>query len=104
MFYKDIKVESFDNQHKKIADFTSREKIINYYDSLKIPIKPIIKNSKTGEIFTGRFMINTYRTYFYWSENNKSYEIFINYLNNFSYYNIQEDWYSGHIYKTYYFD
>jgi hypothetical protein len=102
LFYKNIEVPSFDNKHKEIVDFTSREKIIKYYDSLKISIKPVIKNSKTGEIYTGQFMIDNYKTRFYFSEKEKYYEMFTNYLTNSTYYNIREYWYSGHISEMHY--
>ncbi|MCV9928758.1 hypothetical protein OIU83_13895 [Flavobacterium sp. LS1R49] len=102
LFYKNIEVPSFDNKHNEIVDFTSREKIIKYYDSLKISIKPVIKNSKTGEIYTGQFMIDTHKTRFYFSEKEKYYEMFTNYLTNSTYYNIREYWYSGHISEMHY--
>ncbi|MEA9412501.1 hypothetical protein [Flavobacterium sp. PL02] len=102
LFYKNIHVEVFDNKHKEIVDFTSRGKIIKYYDSLKISIKPVIKNSKTGEIYPGQFMIDNYKTRFYFSEKEKYYEMFTNYLTNSTYYNVREYWYSGHISEMHY--
>jgi hypothetical protein len=102
LFYKNVYVEDFDNKHKEIVDFTSREKIIKYYDSLKISIKPVIRNSKTGEIYEAQFMIDTYKTRFFCSEGNKSYNMFTNYLTNSTYYDIREYWYSGHISEMHY--
>lgn len=102
LFYKNIYIGAFDNKHKEIVDFTSREKIIKYYDSLKISIKPVVKNSKTGEIYTSQFMIDNCKTRFFYSEENKSYNLFTNYLTNSTYYDIREYWYSGHISEIYY--
>lgn len=104
LFYKEINVEFFNKTQNKSPGLTSTEKIIKYYDSLKISVKLIIKNSEIGGYYTGQFMIDNYRTRFYFSEKEKYYGMFTNYLNNFTYYNINEYWYSGHINEIYYFD
>jgi hypothetical protein len=104
LFYKEIDIDFFNKTQNASPGFTSTEKIINYYNSLEISVKPIIKNNETGEEFTGQFMIDNYRTRFFFSEKEKYYGMFTNYLNNFTYYDIREYWYSGRISEIYYFD
>lgn len=104
LFYKDISIEFFDKTQNEMPDFTSRKKIINYYDSLKISIEPVIKDAKEGDNYATQFIIDGYRTRFFYSEKDKDYEMFTNYLTNSTCYPITEDWYSGYIYKVYYFD
>lgn len=102
LFYKNIVVYSFNRSQNKIADFTSKEKIIKYYDSLKIPIKQIINNNSINEEYPKRFLIDNYKTFIDYSDKG-FYEISINYVNNFTYRDILEDWYAGHVNKVRYF-
>lgn len=104
LFYKEIDVEYFDKTQNAIPGFTSWEKITNYYDSLKISIKPVVKNTNTGEVYTELFMVDNYRTRFFFSDKDKYYGMFTNYLNKSTYYDIREFWYSGRISEIYYFD
>ncbi|MDA6072715.1 hypothetical protein NJT12_24130 [Flavobacterium sp. AC] len=101
LFYKEIDVEFFDKSHNQIPGFESWKKIINYYNSLKIPIEPVVKNINTGELYTGLFMVDNYRTRFFFSEEEKYYGMFTNYLNNSTYCNILEYWYSGYVLEMY---
>lgn len=103
LFYKEINVQFF-NKTQNIPGFTSWKNIINYYDNLKISVKPVIKNFKTGEKYTDRFLIDNYKTRFYFSEKKGYYGMFTNYMNNFTYYDIRDSWYSGRISEIYYFD
>ncbi|WP_133524201.1 hypothetical protein [Flavobacterium sp. 245] len=77
LLYKDIIVDPIDESQKDIADFTSRDKIIKYYNGVKTSIKSQIKNKKTGEMYSNRFLINNYNTRFYMD--NHSYEMFVDY-------------------------
>lgn len=104
LFYKQIDVEFFDETQNSIPGFTSWKKIINYYNSLKIPIEPVVKNTNTGELYTELFMVDNYRTRFFFSEKDKYYGMFTNYLNNSTYYDIRQYWYSGDVFEMYYFD
>lgn len=104
LFYKEIDVDFFDKSHNQTPGFTSWKKIINYYNSLKIPITPVVKNTNTGELYTNLFLVDNYRTRFFFSEEEKYYGMFTNYLNNFTYYDIRLHWYSGDVFEIYYFD
>jgi len=77
LLYKDIIVDPIDKSQKDIADFTSKDKIIKYYTRFKTSIKSEIKNKKTGEMYSNRFLINNYNTRFYMD--NHSYEMFVDY-------------------------
>jgi len=77
LLYKDIIVNSIDKSRKEIADFTSLDKVIRYYEDLKISIKPQIKNKETGEVYSNRFIIDNYKTRFYTEDN--FYEMFVDY-------------------------
>lgn len=104
LFYKDISVENFDKTKKELPNLTSRETIINYYKEIKISIEPIKKDAKEGEKYATQFIIDGYITRFFYSNQEDNFEMFTNYLTNSTSYPIKNDWYSGHIYKTYYFD
>lgn len=104
LFYKEINIYYFDENQNKTPGFTNTNEIIKYYRNLKIPIEPIIKNNISGERFTDRFMVNNYRTRFYFSKIDKQYGIFVNYLNQIMYYNTYELWYSGQIINMHYYD
>lgn len=104
LFHKDVEVNFFDKTQNQSPGFKSTDQIIKYYDNLKISLKPIIKNILTGEHYTGQFMIDNYRTRFYFSEKEKYYGIFVNYLNDITFYNNREHWYSGRIDEIYYYD
>lgn len=103
LFYKNIQVLTLDKSRNEIADFTSRKKIIKYYDSLKISIKPMVKNSISNEIYPTQFMIENFRTRFFFSEEKESYNMFTNYMTNTTYYHIEDDWYSGYATKPHYY-
>ncbi|MBF4516682.1 hypothetical protein IRZ71_10015 [Flavobacterium sp. ANB] len=92
--YKSIIIKSLDKTTKRIADLTTKEKIIKYYDSLKISIKPFFEKNISTEKYTTLFMIDNYRTIIYYNDKDSSYEMFTNYKNNYNY-NILEDWYGG---------
>lgn len=101
LFYKNIIVYSY-SKSKKIADFTTKEKIIRYYDSLRIPIKSIFSNNSINKEYPKRFLIDNYKTFIDYSDEG-FYEMSVNYVNDFTYRDIQEDWYAGHIIKVRYF-
>jgi hypothetical protein len=102
LFYKDIIVYSVDKSQKKIADFTSKEKIIKYYRSIKIPIEPIFDDRKNKE-YPRCFLIDNYRVHIDYSEKEQFYEFFINYINDDFYRNTIEDCYSGQLSKIRYY-
>ncbi|MBF4516680.1 hypothetical protein IRZ71_10005 [Flavobacterium sp. ANB] len=104
LFYKDISIEFFDKTQNKMPDLTSRKKIINYYNGIKVSIEPLIKDAKEGEKYATQFLIDNYKTRFFYSDTKSDYEIFTNYLMSSTSYPIKEDWYSGYIYEVYYFD
>lgn len=104
LFYKDVSIEFFDKTEKKVPNLTSRKKIINYYKKNKIPIEPKIKNANEGEKYATQFIIDGYFTRFFYSNKEDNFEMFTNYLTTSTAYPIKDDWYSGHIYKVYYFD
>jgi hypothetical protein len=103
LFYKSIIVDPFIRSHKEIADLTSKEKIERYYDSLKIPVKIIIKGNLSSETRPTLFTINNYKTSIQYSEKYRSYEMFTNYINNSIYYDILDTWYYGLMRNTHYF-
>lgn len=103
LFYKEINVISFKNQSKEIPDLTSKEKIIKYYNNYKIKVQPLYEQNSTKD-YTTIYMVDNYKTIIYYSDKESSYRIFINYLNNSSYYDIRDSWYSGRISEIYYFD
>lgn len=92
LLYKDIIVNSIDKSRKEIADFTSLDKVIRYYESLKISIKPQIKNKETGEVYSNRFIIDNYKTRFYTEDN--FYEMFVDYKGD-NYHAILDHLYGG---------
>lgn len=94
--YKSIIVRSLDQTARGIADLTTEEKIIKYYDSLKISIKPFFEKNISTEKYTTLFMIDNYRTIIYYNDKDPSYELFTNYKNNYNY-NVLEDWYTGRV-------
>lgn len=49
-------------------------------------------------------MIDNYKSIIYYSDTDNCYRFFTNYLNNSTYYDIREYWYSGSIMEMYYFD
>lgn len=102
LFYKNIVVYSINRSPKTIADFTSKAKIIKYYNDLNIPIKPIFINNSVREEYPKRFLIDGYRTFIDYSDKGY-YEMSVNYVNDFTYRDILEDWYSGHLNKIRYF-
>jgi hypothetical protein len=101
LFYKNIVVKSLDKPQKEIADLTTKEKIIRYYDSLNIPIKPIFENEFKKH--PSLFLIDNYKTRIYYLEKEKYYDIFINYINGDSYHNTLETWYSGQMSHSRYY-
>jgi hypothetical protein len=102
LFYKNIVVYSINKFKKGIADLTSKEKIMKYYDSLKVSIKPMFDDKKNDEAKPFFFMINNYKMRIYYSEENQSYDMFVNYLIDSDNYNVLEDWYSGYLSKKHY--
>ncbi|WP_289662017.1 hypothetical protein [Flavobacterium panacagri] len=103
LFYKEINVIFFNNQNKNIPDLTSKEKTLKYYHNINIPIEPLYELSSTKNYPT-RYMIDNYKSIIYYSDTDNCYRFFTNYLNNSTYYDIREYWYSGAIYEMYYFD
>ncbi|MCP2027859.1 hypothetical protein L1276_003019 [Flavobacterium sp. HSC-32F16] len=103
LFYKEINVISFNNQNKNIPDLTSKEKILKYYHNINIPTKPLYEQNSTKNYPT-IYKIDNYKTIIYYSDTDNYYRFFTNYLNNSTYYDIREYWYSGSIYEMYYFD
>jgi len=94
LFYKNIIVYSVAKKRKEIADLTSNEKIIKFYDSLNVSIKPISDGITSNKKFTTLFIIDDYKTKIYYSHKNKSYDIFINYIHG--------DWYSRDVFYVWY--
>ncbi|MBS7230992.1 hypothetical protein KHA90_08145 [Flavobacterium psychroterrae] len=91
IFLKSIIVNSIDKK-EKIVDLTSEEKIINYYDSLKIPIKLIFEGKKSTKNHHTLFLINNYKTRIYYY--NQGYEMLTNYSDAWMpFWNITEEWY-----------
>lgn len=92
LLYKDIIVDLIDKSQKDIADFTNKDKIIKYYNGVKTLIKSQIKNKKTGEMYSNRFLINNYNTRFYMD--NHSYEMFVDYKED-NFHDVLDRLYSG---------
>lgn len=102
LFYKDIIVFSIDKSQNKIVDLTTKEKIIKYYDSIKIPIKPIYHNEKVIEKYSKDFLIDNHKTSIIF-DGEDFYELFVNYISDDTYKHILEDWYSGKMSSTRYY-
>lgn len=104
LFYKSLIVYSIDRSQKNIAELISKEKIINYYKTLNIPIKPIYKTDSIKDKYPKRFLIGNYKTFIDYSSDGQEYhEVFINYINGDFYRNILDDWYSGHMSNSRYY-
>ncbi|KIO50737.1 hypothetical protein [Flavobacterium hibernum] len=103
LFYKSIIVLTSDTPQKQIADLTSKEKITKYYNNLKIPVRIIIEDNLSSKEHPTLFIINKYKTSIQYSEKDKSYELFTNYLNDSIYYDILDTWYYGLMRNTHYF-
>lgn len=103
LFYKEINVIFFNNQNKNIPDLTSKEKILKYYHNINIPIKPLYEQNSTKNYPT-IYMIDNYKSIIYYSDTDNCYRFFTNYLNNSTYYDIRQYWYSGDVFEMYYFD
>ncbi|ENA1795602.1 hypothetical protein ABF176_002449 [Flavobacterium psychrophilum] len=81
--YKSIYVYEVDKSKKHIPDFSTQKKIKHYYDSLKIPIVPILEGTRSTKKYTTLFYINKYKTSIEYSKHTKpSYNILTNYYNN----------------------
>lgn len=96
--YKSIIVEDFDKKDKEITDFTTKKKIICYYDSLKIPIKPLLVKDISTKEHPTVFLIGNLKTRIRYSDKKHPfYECSINYINNDNYtiHNIIGTYYSG---------
>ncbi len=104
LFYKNIIVYSIDRSQTKIADLTSKEKIMQYYKNIKISIKPIFINDSINEKYPRRFLIDNHETFIdYSSDEQEYYELFTNYLNGDIYRNTLDDWYSGRMSNSRYY-
>lgn len=103
LFYKEINVVFLKSQNKNTPDLTSKEKIIKYYNNITVPIKPLYEQNSTKK-YTTIYSIDNRKTIIYYSDKNSSYRLFTNYLNNSTYYDIREFWYSGHISEIHYYD
>jgi len=103
LFYKSIIVPTSNKTQKGIADLTTKAKITKYYDSIKIPIKVLIKGQLSSQEHPTLFFINNYKTSIQYSEKDKSYDFFTNYLDDFIYYDILDTWYYGLMRNTHYF-
>jgi hypothetical protein len=100
--YKNVFFYAVDKNKKYIADFRTTETIIKYYDSLKIPFKPIIDGKRSTKKHTTLFMINNYKTQIYNSikKNEIAYEMITNYVDDeMPYWDIMNDWYGGDTYE-----
>lgn len=96
--YKSIIVEDFDKKDKEIIDFTTKTKIIRYYDSLKIPIKSLLVKDISSKDHPTVFLIANLKTTIRYSDKKKYfYESSINYIDNDNYtiHNIIGSYYSG---------
>lgn len=101
LFYKNIVVYSLDKSRREIVDLTNKEKIVKYYDSVKVPIKPLLESNNSMN--TSMFLIGNYKTRIYYSQNEKSYDIFVNYVNGAIYRNILDNWYCGYMTNPHYY-
>lgn len=102
LFYKSIIVDSV-IPNKIIVDFTSKKKIIKYYDSLKVPVKIIIDGNLSTQERPTLFQINNYKTSIQYSQKYKNYQLFTNYLNESIYYDVLDTWYYGLMRNPHYF-
>ncbi|PAM91555.1 hypothetical protein B4N84_27500 [Flavobacterium sp. IR1] len=102
LFYKNLVVYSIDKSQKKTADLTSKNKILKYYDSLKIPIKPIYYNNDVNAPYPKQFEIDKYRAFIDYGDD-EQYEMSVNYITNSTYRNILEEWYAGKIHVVRYY-
>ncbi len=96
--YKSIIVEDFDKKNKEITDFTTQKKIIKYYDSLKIPIKPLLIKDISTKDHPTVFLIGNLKTRIrYNDKKHPFYESSTNYMQNANYtvHNIIGSYYSG---------
>jgi len=95
--YKSIIVENFDKKNKEITDFTTKTKIIRYYDSLKIPIKPLLVKDISTMDHPTVYLIGNLKARIRYSNKNPFYESSINYIDNDNYtiHNILGSYYSG---------
>lgn len=99
--YSSIHVFSMDLKVNGIADFRTKDKIIKYYDSLKIPIIPIIEGEKSTEKYTTLFMIDKFKTRIYYGRGlDISYDLLTNYVGKeMPSWDIMNQWYSGNTYE-----
>ncbi|PIF71490.1 hypothetical protein CLU99_2263 [Flavobacterium sp. 2] len=104
LFYKSLIAYSIDRSQKNTAELTSKEKIISYYKTLNIPIKPIYKTDSLRDKYPRRFLIGNYKTFIDYSSDEQEYhELFVNYINGDIYGNILDDWYSGRMSNSRYY-
>lgn len=81
--YKSIYVYKIDKKKKHIPNFGTKEKITQYYDSLKIPIVPILEGTRSTKEYTTLFYINNYKTSIYYADDDRPfYDMETNYINN----------------------
>lgn len=93
LFYKNVNVLYIDNTREDIADLTTEEKILQYYSSLKIPIRTIIDNEYSTKTYPTLFMIDSYKTTI--NYNYQGYDMLTNYSKEkMPDWNIMEYWYS----------
>jgi len=105
LFYKNIVVYHNDQEAKEIPDLSSEEKIKTYYNNLKIPISIILEGNRSKKSYPTLFRINNHKTSIYYSREDKSYDLFINYINENNFYrNILEHYYLGQPINTRYYD
>jgi hypothetical protein len=99
--YKSIFVYSVNKNKKHIANFTSKENIINYYNSLKIQIKPLIDGKNSTKEHTTLFLIDNYKTRIYFERYpGVAYDMITNYgKKSTPYMNTMEGWYNGYTYE-----
>lgn len=105
LFYKNVVVFPHDREIEEIADLSSEEKIKKYYSDLKIPVSIIIEGNRSKKSYPTLFRINNYKTSIYYSRDDKSYNLFINYINENNFYrNILEHYYLGQKINARYYD
>lgn len=100
--YKSIFVYEVNKNKKHIADFRTKENIIKYYDSLKIPFKPIVEGKISTTSRTSLFLINNLKTRINYGreKNDIAYDMLTNYVDDkMPYWFIMKDWYSGDSYE-----
>ncbi|WP_289664968.1 hypothetical protein [Flavobacterium panacagri] len=103
LFFKNIVTYPNNIRSKEIADLSSQKKIVKYYTGLKIPIEIILEGKRSSRNYPTLFMIDGFKTSIYYSEDDKSYDLFINYINDNFYRNIVEKCYSGHMSNASYY-